>query len=63
MVGVRYEDILSGARELLGDPDAWRKMAIAVNPYGDGMACHRILDALAWSFGLSDERPAPFHAG
>ena len=63
MVGVRYEDILSGARELLGDPDAWEKMAIAVNPYGDGMACRRILDALAWSFGLSDERPAPFHAG
>ena len=63
MVGVAYEDILAGADELLGNPDAWRKMAKAVNPYGDGKACHRILDALAWSFNLPGERPAPFHAG
>lgn len=63
MVGVAYEDILAGADELLGKPDAWRKMAKAVNPYGDGKACQRILDALAWSFDLPGERPAPFHAG
>lgn len=63
MVGIAYEDILAGADELLGNPDAWRKMAKAVNPYGDGKACHRILDALAWSFNLPGERPAPFHAG
>ena len=60
MVGVAYEDIVAGANALLGDPEIWRQMAHAANPYGDGRACGRILDALAWSFGLAPARPEPF---
>lgn len=60
MVGVAYDDILAGANTLLGNPAAWQEMAHAANPYGDGKACDRILDALAWSFGRAAERPLPF---
>jgi len=32
---------------LLDDAEAYTKMSHAVNPYGDGQACHRIADVLA----------------
>ena len=35
-------------------------MANAVNPYGDGRAAERTLDAMAHFFGLTDERPEEF---
>jgi len=35
-------------------------MANAVNPYGDGKATLRILDAIRYSFKAWDERPAEF---
>lgn len=60
MVGVAVDDIVAGADDLLGNPEIWRQMAHAANPYGDGKACGRILDALAWSFGLAPVRPEPF---
>ena len=31
---------------LLDDPVAYEKMSKAVNPYGDGKACERIVDYL-----------------
>lgn len=63
MVGVERETITRAADELLQDTGAWEKMARAVNPYGDGKACGRILDALAWSFGLPGEKPPAFGLG
>ena len=50
------------ADELLTDPAAYGAMAKAVNPYGDGHACERIVQAIAWHFGLTDQKPADFHA-
>ena len=47
---------------LLDDPAAYEKMAKAVNPYGDGNACSRIADAIAWHFGVQPQRPADFSA-
>jgi UDP-N-acetylglucosamine 2-epimerase (non-hydrolysing) len=35
-------------------------MAKATNPYGDGRATDRILQALRFHFGLASERPEPF---
>ena len=35
-------------------------MAHAVNPYGDGQACRRIVDAVEWHFGLRDTPPDAF---
>ena len=60
LAGVEEEDIFSMARELLTDPGAYAAMAHSVNPYGDGLACRRIADAIEWKFGLRKESPAPF---
>lgn len=62
LAGVQKEDIVRMASELLEDETAYAKMAKAVNPYGDGNACKRICAAIAWHFGLSDEKPADFNA-
>ena len=51
------------ACELLDDPEAYRTMARAVNPYGDGSACKRIAQAIEWYFGLNEQRPADFVPG
>ena len=60
LAGVEEETIFALASELLTDGDAYRAMAHAVNPYGDGRACARIADAVEWKFGLRKEPPAPF---
>ena len=59
LAGVRYEDIVRMAGELIDDPAAYAAMAHAVNPYGDGGACRRIADAILWRFGRGD-RPEDF---
>ena len=59
LAGVRYEDIVRMADELIDDPAAYAAMAHAVNPYGDGRACRRIADAILWRFGRGD-RPEDF---
>lgn len=61
LVGVNYDDILAMAHTLLCDKKAYAAMAKAVNPYGDGHACKRITQAIAWHFGLCDEVPADFN--
>ena len=45
--------------KLLDDQEQYQRMAQAKNPYGDGKACQRILDAIAYHFGLG-ERPKDF---
>ena len=62
LAGVEEEDIFSMARGLLTDPRAYAAMAHAVNPYGDGLACRRIADAIEWKFGLRAEQPEEFRA-
>ena len=46
VVGVSEDDIYEAAKRLLDDSEAYDKMAHAVNPYGDGHACERIVEAL-----------------
>jgi UDP-N-acetylglucosamine 2-epimerase (non-hydrolysing) len=62
VAGVAYDDIVALADGLLEDSDAYRAMAHAVNPYGDGFACRRIADAIEWKFGLRDTPPAEFQS-
>ena len=61
LAGVEEEDIFSMASTLLSDSDAYNRMAHAVNPYGDGQACRRTVDAILWHFGLRDNAPDPFN--
>lgn len=60
LAGVDYDDILKLAKELLDDPSAYDKMAHSANPYGDGEASKRIVDAILWKFGITDTRPEDF---
>ena len=62
MAGVEEEEIFRLAETLLTAPDAYTRMAHAVNPYGDGHACRRIAQALLWHFGKGD-RPVDFTGG
>lgn len=55
LVGVVQDDIVSMTEQLIRDPDAYHKMAHAVNPYGDGNACRRIADAILWYFGRNEK--------
>lgn len=62
LLGVDEEVIVRETQRLLDDPAAYEQMAKAVNPYGDGNACERICDAIAWYFGQMDQRPEDFNA-
>ena len=46
LVGTNHDLIVSEVSTLLNDPIAYDKMSKAVNPYGDGKACGRIVKAL-----------------
>lgn len=43
LVGTDYNKIISEVSTLLDDEVAYKKMSMAVNPYGDGLACKRIV--------------------
>lgn len=44
LVGTSYERIMDGVSRLLDDTTEYARMSTAVNPYGDGLACSRIVD-------------------
>ncbi len=46
LVGADCDRIVDEVSRLLTDEDAYRAMAKATNPYGDGKACRRIVEAL-----------------
>lgn len=46
LVGTDKDLIVAETARLLDDADYYRQMQRAVNPYGDGHACERIVDAL-----------------
>ena len=46
LVGTDYDKIVDGVSELLSDRAAYERMSKAVNPYGDGLACQRIVEFL-----------------
>lgn len=46
LVGTNHDLIVSEVSTLLDNPEAYDKMSMAVNPYGDGKACGRIVKHL-----------------
>lgn len=46
LVGTDYQRIMDEVSALLDDPKTYDKMSKAVNPYGDGKACGRIVEYL-----------------
>lgn len=59
LVGTDVDKVRSSMLELLENKAAYRKMAEAPNPYGDGHASDRIIQALAFYFNEAD-RPKDF---
>lgn len=47
LVGTDYNKIISTFEDLINNPSQYEKMSAAVNPYGDGKACSRIVNYLA----------------
>ncbi|WP_407331007.1 non-hydrolyzing UDP-N-acetylglucosamine 2-epimerase [Enterovibrio sp. 27052020O] len=47
LVGTDIENIVSSINELLTNEEEYKKMSFAHNPYGDGLACQRIIESLA----------------
>ncbi len=52
LIGTAYEDVLRETNLLLDNPEHYRAMAEAVNPYGDGEACARIVNRILREFGF-----------
>jgi UDP-N-acetylglucosamine 2-epimerase (non-hydrolysing) len=57
LAGIQCENIHKITRELLTNQDFYGRMEKAVNPYGDGNACHRIVNGLKYYFGIIYEKP------
>ena len=60
LVGTEYENVKREMTALLEDENQYQQMAQAKNPYGDGQASRRILDAIAYHFGQLADRPQDF---
>lgn len=60
IAGTDERDIFNMAVELIENRQAYEKMACAVNPYGDGQACRRIVEGILHHFGRVENPPDPF---
>lgn len=60
LAGVSEEVIFDMSCELLDDKNAYDKMAHSANPYGDGNASLRIIDAILYEFGINNVRPEEY---
>jgi UDP-N-acetylglucosamine 2-epimerase (non-hydrolysing) len=56
LVGTDRDTVVDSVASLLEDEQAYDRMANAVNPYGDGQASRRSVQAIERYFGLSDVR-------
>lgn len=60
LVGTEEANVYEEAYLLLMDQVAYQTMANAVNPYGDGRASARIVEALRYAYGLQTTKPHSF---
>ncbi|MGJ7045355.1 non-hydrolyzing UDP-N-acetylglucosamine 2-epimerase [Thermoanaerobacterium thermosulfurigenes] len=60
IIGTDFDRVYSEAKLLLTDKNEYDRMANAVNPYGDGNASRRIVQAIKYAFGMTDEKVDEF---
>ncbi len=60
LVGTNVEVIVNEANSLINDEAYYNKMSKAVNPYGDGKASERIVDAILKYYGKNDKEVEEF---
>lgn len=61
ILGCDRDNIYNMTKELLDNDNKYKEMAKAVNPYGDGFASKRIVEAILYYFGLTKNRPNEFN--
>jgi UDP-N-acetylglucosamine 2-epimerase (non-hydrolysing) len=59
VIGTEQDKVKQAMLDLLENPAVYQQMAQAKNPYGDGHAASRIMDAIAYHFGQG-QRPSDF---
>lgn len=63
LIGTERQKVYEKTKYLLTDHDEYQRMANTCNPYGDGKASKRIIEAILYHYGLSQEKPDSFIAG
>ncbi|MED5020619.1 UDP-N-acetylglucosamine 2-epimerase (non-hydrolyzing) [Paenibacillus chibensis] len=61
LVGTDEAKVYERAKAILSDQKLYDSMSGAANPYGDGRASERIVQAILHHFGIKNERPEEFH--
>ena len=62
LIGTDRQRVYTEARQLLTDAAEYSRMAESCNPYGDGQAARRIIQAVLYHYGMADARPDVFKA-
>ena len=60
LVGTDVEKIVNEANDLLNNLESYNRMSKAINPYGDGVASQRIVDAILKYFDLDSKEVEEF---
>lgn len=60
LIGTKEEIIITEGTKLIRNVEEYNKMSNAINPYGDGKASGRIVEAILHSFNINKDRPKEF---
>lgn len=60
LIGTDKKRVYGEARLLITDEAEYHKMSNACNPYGDGQASRRIVEAILWKHGFITNKPNSF---
>jgi UDP-N-acetylglucosamine 2-epimerase (non-hydrolysing) len=60
IIGTDEDKVFSNIKRLFEDKKFYARMARSVNPYGDGLACERIVQSTRYYFGLRKDKPSQF---
>ena len=60
LIGTDSDRVYNEAKTLLTNKEEYGRMAESVNPYGDGKASARIIQAILYHYGLAENRPDVF---
>ena len=62
LIGTDRDVVDKEAVELLTNKEEYNRMSESVNPYGDGQASRRIIEAILYHYGLAENKPDAFEA-
>lgn len=62
LIGTDRDVVYKEAVELLTNKEEYNRMSESVNPYGDGQASRRIIEAILYHYGLAENKPDTFEA-